>query len=261
MGKSLGGSTFIYNGIKQDYCFIETLECLAAFCDRIAICYGGDDGTIEAVNNWIAGRNNVYAKWFSKELWDSKQGREKLSYFSNQAIEMLDTDWNFYLQADEILHEKSFEAVLDAIEMDIPAHLVSRINLWGSPYYALDVPQERKPCSTEVIRLAKTQYRCVGDAESLGGMSHCDNRYLNDIRIYHMGFVRDPIKHLEKIRHIQDEIFLIDHDKRIDGMEKFDPWKFFSFNDVKPITEPLPVFIQQWAHERVRANQTITGQH
>ena len=248
---TLGGSTFVYNGIKQDYNFIETLNCLYELCDEVSVSFGGDDGTIEAIQTWIRGKGSPEnIKWFifNKEYWNIQQGREKLSHFSNVAISQLTTDWNFYLQADEILHENSFPLIREYIKRDIPAYLVTRFNLWGSPYTMLNVPQERKPCSSEVIRLAKTQYRCVGDAESLG-VPYCEAAL--DVHIYHMGFVRNSVKHLEKIRHIQDEVFLIDHDKRIDGMEKFDPWVFFSPEDVIPIPEEgLPKFIKQWAHDR-----------
>lgn len=253
MSITLGGSTFVYNGIKQDYCFLETLDCLATLCDEVSICYGGDDGTLEAVDSWIKTKKQarVIGIKFSKEEWDGQKGREKLSYFSNKAIEKLSTDWNIYIQADEVLSERSFEFVREAIKKDAPAFLVTRHNLWGSPLTMLNVPQERKPCSTEVIRLARVEYRCVGDAESLGNMPYCSDEFLSHIRIFHMGFVRNPVKHLEKIRHIQDEVFLIDHDKRIDGMEKFDPFVFFSTEDLIPIPEPLPIFIQEWAKQRM----------
>lgn len=250
MSKLLGGSTFVWNAIKQDYCIIETLECLSTLCDEVAICYGGDDGTIELIEKWAEGRKRILTKVITKEEWEEQKGREKLSYFSNLAIEMLHTEWNFYLQADEILHETSFPFIRQAIELPDPAFLVTRINLWGSPNTMLNVVQERKPCSTEVIRLAKSECRCVGDAESLGLMKYCSDKFLKEIKIFHVGFVRDPIKHLEKIRHIQDDVFLIDHDKRIDGMEKFDPWVMFSKEDVIPIPEELPIFIQDWAKQR-----------
>lgn len=252
MKPTLGGATFLYNGDKQDYCYLETLECLINLCDEVAVCYGGDDGSPESIESWanLQKPGRVKLLRFTKEEWDEQKGREKLSYFSNKAIELLDTTHVFYLQADEILHEKSFPFVRKAIEMDVEAHLVRRFNLWGSPLAMLNVVQERKPCSTEVIRLAKVSARCVGDAESLGQVKVCVDNFLGDIRIYHMGFVRDPVKHLEKIRHIQDEVFLIDHDKRIDGMKSFDPLKFFSLDDMVLIPERLPIFIQNWAKER-----------
>src|SRR5688572_10622678 len=106
--KTLGGSTFVWNGVKQDYNFIETLECLYQLCDEIAVLYGGDDGTIEAIDKWSRtkdwSKKSIQGASIPKEEWDAQVGREKLSYFSNIAIDMLSTDWNFYLQADEILH-------------------------------------------------------------------------------------------------------------------------------------------------------------
>jgi hypothetical protein len=258
MNKTLGGASFVYNGIKQDYNYIETLECLYALCDELSLCFGGDDGTIEAIHEWYQtkdwSKKRLLLTEFEKEDWDAQIGREKLSYFSNLAIQRLTTTHVFYLQADEILHQDSFNAVRTAINtMDVPAFMVTRFNLWGSPYTMLNVPQERKPCSTEVIRLAKNYARCVGDAESLGCVPLCTDQFVKEIRIYHMGFVRDSMKHLEKIRHIQDEVFLIDHDKRIDTMTSgFEPWVMFSPEDVIPIPEELPVFIQEWAKERAK---------
>jgi hypothetical protein len=250
MKPTLGGASFVYRGIDQDYCFIECLECLATLCDEVAICYGGDDGTIEAVEKWAEDRKSIHLIKFTKEEWDEQKGREKLSYFSNKAIEALQTSHVFYLQADEILHEKSFPFVRAAIEVGDPAFLVTRFNLWASPATMLNVVQERKPCSSEVIRLAHTQYRCVDDAESLGLMKYASDKFIKEIKIFHVGFIRDGVKHLEKIRHIQDDVFLIDHDKRIDGMKTFDPFAFFSKEDLIAIPEPLPIFIQEWAKKR-----------
>lgn len=246
---TLGGSLFIYNGIKQDYSFIEALDCLFELCDKVSVVVGGDDGTTEKVWEWV-GNKPIIVTWISKQYWDEQKGREKLSYFSNMAIACLDTDYFINLQGDECIHESSFNSIREAIETGAESFFVKRINLWGSPYTALNVPQERKPVSTEIIRLAKKQYRCVDDAESIGVPS-ANADFLDQIRIYHTGFVRDPVKHLVKIRHIQDEVFLMDHDKRIDSMEKFDCWGMgFDPSDIETITEPLPKFIKQWAEER-----------
>jgi hypothetical protein len=254
--KTLGGATMIYNGVSQDYSFIETLECLYECCDEIAIIYGGDDGTMDKINKWARSKDwnhkEIGSASISKEEWESQVGREKLSYFSNLAIDMLSSDYVLYLQADEVLHENCFDAVRDAITHDHESIMCTRYNLWASPYMMLDVEQSRKPCSTEVIRLAKTKYRCVGDAESLGGMTQCEIGYLPHIRIYHNGFVRDKHKHIDKIIHMQRDVFQMDYDKRVHDCEDgFDPWKFgFTPDDVVPIIEALPKFMKEWASER-----------
>lgn len=252
MAKTLGGSFFVWNGIKQDYCFEEAIKCLAELCDELAIVYGGDDGTIETIEKLVESLSfsgEILLIELDKDTWDAHQGKEKLSYFTNMAIARLKTDWIFNLQADEIIHEDSFKYIREAIESDDEAFMCHRINLWASPYTALQVPQDRKPVSTEIVRLARQKYRAYDDAESLQVPSV--SAWVPPIRIYHMGFVRNPVKHLVKIKHIQDEVFLMDHDKRIDGMESFDCWAMgFTPADVTPIEEPLPKLIRQWAKQR-----------
>lgn len=256
--KTLGGSTFVWNAIEQDYSIIESLECLYELCDQVSVAFGGTDGTLDLVLNWIQEKiatdpgRAIRFHIISLEEWASQQGREKLSYFSNIAIEKLDTDYFYYQQADEITHENCFGAIRKAIESEEEAYMVSRVNLWGSPFTALNVAQYRKPVSTEIVRLAKRQYRCVGDAESLG-VPECNLNHIQDIRIYHNGFVRDKHKHLVKIRHIQEDIFLFpEADVRIkDCPDGFDPWAFgFTPMDVAIVTEVLPKFMITWAQER-----------
>jgi hypothetical protein len=253
MSKTLGGACFGWNAISQDYSIIESLECLYEMCDEVCVVYGGTDGTVELIKNWINSKPEKKPIWhleISEREWNAQHGREKLSYFSNLAISNLDTDWVYYQQADEITHESSFPIIRQAIESDEEAFVIHRINLWCSPYMRLDVPQERKPVSTEVIRLAKAKYRCIGDAESLGVPSVGG---VIDVNMYHMGFVRDRKKHIGKIIHMQKDVFLMDYDKRVDDCHGvFNPWKFgFTPKDLQPIDEPLPKYIQEWAKDRV----------
>lgn len=254
----LGGATFAWNAIKQDYNIIETLECLYELCDEVSVSFGGDDGTGLLIHEWIREKRwdskVIHAVYISKEEWDSQVGREKLSYFSNIAIDMLSTDWNFYLQADEIIHEDSFPFIRSAINQpNVDAYMVRRLNLWRDPYHVLEVPQDRKPVSTEVFRLAKSHFRCVDDAESLGVSGNVGVfGDIDNIQIWHMGFIRDRKKHLEKIRHMQTEVFLWgDYDEKAKNCDQFEPDRWFDPDkDLVKIPKPLPKFIQQWCNYR-----------
>jgi hypothetical protein len=257
--KTLGGFTFIWRGNDQDYCYKETIECLCQLCDQVAIIWGGPDRTREDVSEFLLIIGNKYpdvdivGASMNQEDWDSQIGREKLSYFSNEAANMLETDWNIYLQCDEIIHEDSYQHIREAIEYDqIEAFLVKRWNLWQDPYHILEVPQERKPCSTEVVRLAKKQYRCIDDAESIGVPSAHVYGHIEMIEIFHMGFVRHKVKHLTKIKHMLTEVFLHgSNDTRAENCDEFIPERFFDpEKDVVPIHKPLPKIIQRWAEER-----------
>jgi hypothetical protein len=250
MSKRLAGTLFIYNGESQDYCYLESIRCLQEFCDHVFVVDAGSlDGTVSELNK-IKDDNTTIVTLFHSE-WLKQYGKKKLNYFTNISIKEAqdaDYEYQFNLQADEIVHEKSYDAIRRAIETGQEAFMCSRINLWQSPYMRLDVPQERKPCSTSIIRLAKTNYRSVDDAENLEAPANFD--FLNDIIIYHMGFVRKRDVMKKKIIHIQEQIFGTDHDKKLDGSDIFIPERWFEKEDLKPIDEPLPKIIQQWAKER-----------
>lgn len=248
----LAGTIFVHNAIKFDYCLKEAIESLLGFTDRVyAVDAGSDDGTQEIIKSFD---ERVVKIFLSKEEWDAQQGREKLNYFTNIAIKAAQNDgfeWQFNLQADEIVHERSYPFIREAIEGKEMSYFCTRINLWKSPYLMLDVPQERKPCSTEIIRLAKTNYRSVGDAESIG-VDSTTFKYVKNIRIYHMGFVRDRKIMKDKVIHIQKEVFQIDYDKKLDGIDYFEPDRWFDpKKDLVFINEPLPQVIKEWASKRV----------
>lgn len=252
MPKTLVGTLFTHNCKSQDYCYEEALKCLQQFCDAVIICdAGSEDGTLEGIEKLANADTYVIA--CSKVEWEEQRGKEKLNYFTNKAIEMAEMmgfDYNFNLQADEILHERSYAAVREAIELGEEAFHVRRYNLWGSPFTRLNVPQNRLPCSEIILRLATTACRSYGDAESLAAHT-CNIDYIDKIRIYHMGYVRDKKILPKKIRDIQKNVFLTDPDKKLEGMDVFDPWKWFDRADVAPIVESLPALIHNWAVDRM----------
>jgi glycosyltransferase involved in cell wall biosynthesis len=250
---TLGGTLFVRNGIEYDYCTGESIQCLQELCDEVVIVdAGSDDGTAEMVRSFANKHTKVIC--LSPKLWHTVHGREKLSFFTNMAIAGLSTDWNINLQADEVIHEDCYANIRKAIEMpNAQAFVSKRINLWGNSQHFLDVPQHRKPVSTEITRLARTIYRSVDDAESINAPAWDDFTEL--IRIYHAGFVRDKYKHCGKIKNMQEDIFGWEMDKKVQEMNGvFNPWVHFSKEDIKPITEPLPKLLMEWAAIRDAIN-------
>jgi glycosyltransferase involved in cell wall biosynthesis len=253
--KTLGGTLFVHNAISQDYCLEEAVRSLQALCDKVVILDAGStDGTAELVRSFW--NDNTTIALLDEKLWNAQQGRQKLSHFTNKAIAILDTDYNFNLQADEVVHEGSFDAIRKAVEKGHESYLCHRINLWGSTKHQLDVPHERKPVGTHIVRLAKTNYMSYDDAQDIACHEVC-TEFFDQIRIYHMGFVRDKYKHCDKVKNMQENIFqFAEMDIKVQEMNGvFDAWKHFSKDDIIPIKEPLPIFVQDWARERDKINQ------
>jgi hypothetical protein len=244
---TLGGIIFVRNAIQYDYCLAEAVESLREICHEIVMLdVGSDDGTDALVMSLQDRKTKAYL--FGRDVWDGLHGREKLATFQNMALSFLDTDYYFLLQADEVLHEDSFPFIRKAIETNKEGFYVTRLNLWKDCNHVLDVPQERKPCSTEIIRLAKTNHFSVGDGESIG-CNNASTEFMEGIKIWHLGFVRKKEVMIDKIKNMQTGVFEIPYDPKLDGMKVFD-WKaWFSEEDLKPITGH-PKFITNWIKTR-----------
>jgi len=249
MSKRLGGTQFVIDGLTYDYCFKESIQSMQEFCDEVVIVDAGSrDGTVEVLKTLENEKTKII--YLDREEWDSLHGWAKLNHFSNKAIAELTAEWNFYQQSDEVVHEKCHKSIREAVDYGTAeAYLVSRINLWNTPYEMLNVKGNRNPCSTQVIRLAKSQYMTGGDAESI--YAPASGAYLDRIRIYHFGFVRNKEVHADKIRNMQANVFEVGVDKKLDGMTTFDPSKWFGPEDLLPVPEILPAIMDQWCLERM----------
>lgn len=254
MARKLAGVQFVRNAIDQDYCVLESLKSMGACCDKVFIVDAGStDHTVEMLENTMID-SPLEIITVDDDLWPSIEGHEKLSFFTNIAIERAQResyDYIISVQADEVLHEDSFVNIRAAVEQGGEAYVFNRYNLFKDPYHMLNVEQARKPCSTEVVRLTKSKYRAYSDAEHIDVPEcHPFNGKLDAIEIFHMGFVRDGKKHLIKIRHMLTEVFKMGMDTRAENCETFQWDRFFSEEDLLPIPKKLPKFVQAWVDQR-----------
>lgn len=252
MNKELAGTLFIRQGVALDYCFEASIRSMQAICDHVFIVYvDSDDNTLEVLIT-LLDANTTLLKC-KDEQWRSHHGKEKLSFFQNIGIEYANRqgyEYVFLCQGDCVIHEDSFPFIKQAIELGEESYFVSRYNLWGSKDTMLNVPQNRKPVSTVVNRLAKSCYLSVDDGENISA-NPASLDFINLIQIFHMGFIRDPKKHVAKIKEIQGNIFEMDVDSRVKDAETFDPFAMgFTKEDLIPIPKSLPKFVLDWAKNK-----------
>lgn len=251
MGKQLAGVTFIKSGIALDYCFEASINSMRAFCDKVIVCYvESEDDTLEVLKTIP----DIVIIQCSTEDWNSIHGKEKLSHFQNLAImyaQMEGYEYVFLCQCDEAVHEDSIPYIKQAMALGEEAYYCSRYNMWGSQLTMLNVPQNRKPCSTVVNRLTKSCFRSVDDGESIA-TNTASLDFINLIKIYHVGFIREKKKHIAKIKEIQKNIFgMENYDSRADLKPEFD-WKDwgFDYKDLINIPDSLPKYLKEWAKDK-----------
>lgn len=251
MSKKLAGTLFIRNGIQFDYCYLEAIKCLKELCDHVFIVdAGSDDGTYETIFDFHDENTTII---HCVNEWQMIHGKEKLNHFTNIAIEAAEKagyEYQINCQGDEIIHELSYKTIRTVIESGCEGFMCKRINLWKDCNHQLNVPQNRLPCSSEIIRLAKTKYRSCGDAESLD-VPDVNQNYTNLIEIWHYGFVRKKEVMKSKIVNMQEAVFGIDHDPKLDQSEIFNPDLWFDpVKDLKLIKGEHPLIMQEWIQSR-----------
>jgi hypothetical protein len=250
MSKSLGAFLFVKSGEEYDYPYKEVIRSLCELCDQVSVVGFIDDGmTTFNLIDLKSGLYNLKLQLLPAEDWNKVQGKEKLAYFQNIAASALETDYQLLCQADELITPESYPYIGAAMEEGGEGYLCTRINLWKDANHMLNVPHHRKPCSTEVNRLTKRGYASYDDGENIG--SQTSDKYLHKIIIFHYGFIRKKEVHPEKIRNMQQNIFLTTPDSKLEGMGDFEWDRWFSEDDLMPIGNlKHPPHIQEWIKTR-----------
>jgi hypothetical protein len=187
------GFTFVRNGVKFDYPFLVSLRSLLPICDRVIVAIGkSDDPTLEAVQSLTDSKIHIIETEWDDSL---RTGGTILAQQTNIALKEAVGQWGIYLQADEVLHEKEYPAIRQALksELDntrVQGLLFSYKHFYGSYRYIGD---SRRWYRREVraIRLG-LDIASWGDAQ---GFRRNARKLLVkpvDASIYHYGWVKPP---------------------------------------------------------------------
>jgi hypothetical protein len=251
----LAGIQIVRNAIKYDYCFEESINSMLEVCDAVIVAYvESEDDTFERLIKMSSDR--LFIIQLKEADWNLYPDKHRLSYITNIAIQHADRLGFPYIlscQADEVVHESSYPAIRRFIEKGGEAAIIRRVNLWKTPDFELNVPHERQPCNTQVLRLARSNFRAYDDAESLGLNTSHEVEFCDDIVLVHYGFVRKKEVMKSKIINMQQGVFgMIDYDKKLDECEVFNPDLWFDpTKDLKPISVTHPKIALDWVKNRL----------
>lgn len=116
------GFTFIRNAVKYDYPVVEAIKSILPVCDDFIVVIGNsDDETRQLIENIDPTKITII-----DSVWDDSQrkGGVVLALETNKAFDNIpfDTDWCFYIQGDEVVHEDDLPAIQLAMEtwLDTP---------------------------------------------------------------------------------------------------------------------------------------------
>jgi hypothetical protein len=224
------GVTIIRNAIKNDYPIVEAINSILPVVDEMIVAIDkGEDNTEELIRSIASPKIKIF---FSEWDMNLRQGGKVLAVETNKVLKLVpgDTDWIFYIQADEAVHEKYHQPILDAAKKykDDPAVeglLFRYLHFFGTYDYTGD-SRKWYNRETRIIRNDKsiTAYR---DAQGFRKGDVKLDVALIDAYIYHYGWVKSPEQMSVKQKNVTR--FWVEDDKALN--EYIASADFFDFNE------------------------------
>ncbi|MDI9357423.1 MAG: hypothetical protein QM528_00575 [Phycisphaerales bacterium] len=238
----VSGFTFIRNAILYGYPIVESILSALPICDEFIVSVGDSiDGTLELIKRIDNPKIKIV-----QSIWDESllTGGKILSVETNKALAAVDqnSDWAFYIQGDEVLHEKyllniqtNMHQYLDAKEID--GLLFDYVHFYGSFDYVGN-SSAWYPHEIRIIRNSKNIYS-YRDAQ---GFRKDNNKKLQvkkaEACMYHYGWVREP---------------------KVMNRKQTDIGRFYN-NTNAPITPP-EVWVGDFDYTNIKSLKKFTGTH
>jgi len=200
----VSGFTFVRNAITFDYPVVESITSILDLCDEFIVMVGNsEDTTKELVQNINSDKIKIF-----DSIWDDslREGGRVLAVETDKAFLKISekADWCFYLQADEVVHEKFLPVIKEEMfryksDNRVEGLLFKYLHFYGSYDFVAD---SRKWYRNE-IRIVRNDrnIHSFRDAQGFRKNDRKLNVKLIDAYIYHYGWVKPPVMQQEKQKH------------------------------------------------------------
>lgn len=191
----VSGFSIIRNGVTYGYPFVEAITSILPLCDEFIVNVGvSDDETLEVVKAIASPKLKIIERKWDMSL---RRGGELISVETNNAWAECTGDWGFYIQADEVLHEKFFPIVRTAMEQHFYEENIEALQFGYKHFYgSYDFVQDNfRNWYVKESRVIKRRPNIVSWGDGMD-FRHADGSLLRVKRIaaeiYHYGWVRPP---------------------------------------------------------------------
>jgi len=192
----VAGFSFVKNAVLYQYPLIEAIKSILPICDEFVIAVGkSDDGTLEL----IQGMNEPKIR-IIETVWDEKpkEGPHVLAVETNKAMAHIspEMDWAFYIQADEVVHEKYWETIKEAMlkykdNDKVDGLLFNYLHFYGS----YDYVATSSNWYDHEIRVIKNNPAIYSHGDAQGFRKNEDEKLRVkpiEAYIHHYGWTREP---------------------------------------------------------------------
>lgn len=198
----VSGFTIVRNAVKFDYPVTEAIRSILPLCDEMVVAVGNsEDDTLNLIRNIGSPKIRII-----ETVWDDsmREGGRVLALETDKAYAAISekADWCFYIQADEVIHEKDHEAIRKSMQQwkdksEVEGLLFDYVHFYGSYDYT---GNSRRWYRNE-IRIVRRlpEIRSYRDAQ---GFRKTDNSKLRvkkcGASVHHYGWVKPPEKQQAK---------------------------------------------------------------
>ncbi|MDQ3551950.1 MAG: glycosyltransferase family 2 protein [Bacteroidota bacterium] len=190
----VSGFTFIKNAVKFQFPIVEAIQSILPLCDEVVVAVGDSEDETREIVLSIDSKIQVI-----DTVWDENQkGGGVLAAETNKAFHAVskDSDWCFYIQGDEIVHEDEYNEITSAMHKwkdaeDVDGLLFKYRHFYGSFDYIGISSQWYK----NEIRIIKNNKNIFSYKDAQGFRKNKNQKLgvkpLNAF-IHHYGWVREP---------------------------------------------------------------------
>jgi len=190
------GFSFIKNAVKFDFPAVEAIKSVLPICDDFVIAVGEcDDGTHDLISSIDQDKIRILPTVWNEDL---REGGRTFALETDKAFAQIpeDSDWAFYIQGDEVIHETYLDTVYENMKRykddpKVDGLLFKYLHFYGSYDYVGASSNWYK----NEIRVVKNDPSIYSYRDAQGFRKGNDEK-LNvkpiDAYIYHYGWVREP---------------------------------------------------------------------
>ena len=199
----VSGFTIVRNVITYDYPVVESILSVLPLCDEFIVSVGqSDDDTLRLINMISTDKMKIV-----ESVWDDslREGGKVLAAETNKAFAAVsqDSDWAFYIQADEVIHEDDLPAIKEAMlkykdDIEVDGLLFNYKHFYGSFDYIGTARQWYR----KEIRVIKNNTSISSYRDAQGFRKNGAKLKVKQVNatIYHYGWVKPPAAQQAKQR-------------------------------------------------------------
>lgn len=196
------GFTFIRNAEKFDFPIVEAITSVLTICDHFVVAVGNSGDNTRQIIEKIAPEKIAIID----TVWDEnlKNGGVVYAVETDKAFDAIpeNYDWCFYIQGDEVVHEKYLSVIQKAMQENVDKKKVEGLLFGYKHFYGtFDYVGDSRKWYRNEIRVIRNDKNIRSYRDAQGFRKNCQKLKVIQIEadIYHYGWVRQPKFMQEKL--------------------------------------------------------------